>query len=132
MIQLIWKLNNSLLCILGSSGSWSVGSWITARFIQSLILGVINVWHLQKMCISFTSTSIFWKKWTIDQLFKNNRICKQVINFKNAPRTFCVVIINLCFLTHIILFPFVLWQITSWNVLQSVTDWKKKQGKSET
>ena len=65
------------------------------------------------------------EKWTIDQLFKNNRVCKRMTNFKNLPPIFCVVVINVCSITQITLFPIVLLQITftytswNWNGLKS-------------
>ena len=34
------------------------------------------------------------QKWTIDMLFKNNRICKQATNFKASSPPFCVDVIN--------------------------------------
>ena len=71
------------------------------------------------------------QKWTIDLLFKNNRTCKNVTNFKNPPLTFCVVVINVYSFTQITLFPFLLWQITfaytSWNLLETDTNRKVKQ-----
>ena len=72
----------------------------------------------------FMTSPCCLEKWTIDQLFKNNRVCKCMTNFKNLPPIFCVVVINVSSLTQITLFPIVLWQITftytfwSWNGLK--------------
>ena len=49
------------------------------------------------------------QKSTIDQLLKKKRkICKHVAIFNNLPPTFCIVVINVCSLTQITLFPFFL------------------------
>ena len=71
-------MSNSLFCILGWPGLWSLGSRVTARFIQSLRLGVIHLWHPQKHDQFFCPHPYCLQKGTIDQLFKNNRICKLV------------------------------------------------------
>ena len=48
------KTKQLFVLILGWPTSWSLGSWVTARFIQSLRLVVIHLWRPQKMTNFFT------------------------------------------------------------------------------
>ena len=45
-----------------------------------------------------TSTNHPPRKWTVDLLFKNNRVSKHVTDFKNSPPPFRVDVINVRFL----------------------------------
>ena len=114
------KTGNYLFCILGWPESWSLGSWVTAWFIQALRLGVIYLWCPQKKIRFFTPISNVWK--TEQQIIcSNSRICKHVAIFKNPHSSFVAVVIDVCPLAQITLFPVVLWQITfaytSWNLM---------------
>ena len=84
--------------------TWIVISWILGN---SKIHSVTST-----RGYSFVTPPHCLEKWTIDQLFKNNRVCKHMKNFKNPPPTFCVIVINVCCLTQITLFLIVLWQVT--------------------
>ena len=101
MIQLMSKLKNYLLCILRWPESRPLRSWVTARLIQSLRLGVAHLWHAQKLATFFSTTHPYHpKKRIIDLLFKNNRIHRNVTNFTN-PYPIFVDIINVCSLIQI-------------------------------
>ena len=92
-------------------GLRSLGSWATARFIQSLRLVAIHLWGPKNDQFFDPLHPYHLKKWTIDLLFKKKWIWKNVTNFKNLPLTFCVNITNVCSLAQITLFEFALWQI---------------------
>ena len=63
--------------------------------ITFLTLGIMQLWRPQKMTNFLTPIPIpHLQNWTIDMLFKNNRICKHVTNFKTSWPPFCVDIIN--------------------------------------
>ena len=57
-------------------------------------IGVIHLWRSQKITNFLTPYPHYPQKWTIDLLFKNNRIRKYVTNFKNPPPPFRVDVIN--------------------------------------
>ena len=58
-------------------------------------LGIIHLWLPQKMTNFLTLPYPHHpQKWTIDLLFKNNRIRKHVTNFKTLPPPFRVDVIN--------------------------------------
>ena len=98
-----------MFCILGWPGSWSLRSWVRVRLIQSLRLAVIHLWHPHK-------------KWTISSppppLSAKMINCSKTIEsantwkFQEPPTHLLWVVINLCPLIQITLFPFFLWQIT--------------------
>ena len=61
-------------------------------------LGVTHLWRPHEIPNFVTPHLVHLRKWKIDLLFKNNRICKHMTNFKIFP-TMCVDFINVWSLT---------------------------------
>ena len=122
--------------ILGWPGSWSLGSWVTVRFVQSLRLGIINLWHPQKkMTNIFTSAPTVCKN---EQCFNCSKTIKSA-NIWQILRIYPPPILWSSQMYYPLLRSLfshnVFWQITSytfWNLLQTGADCKVKQDISET